>query len=95
MSSQVLGSSSNRDRGFINLESDFRPVSNGVKTDTSLDQNFSQVLSLSFQSVSSDCHGALGLVSLDKFYSFGRAEKVEKQSHQVGVIVETSTHISS
>jgi len=89
VASQVLRGCTDGNLRLINFQSNLRPLSNRVQTDTSLNQNFGQILTLSFERVSSDSHGSLILISLNKVERLLRTEQIKDQLQQVQVVVVT------
>lgn len=71
MSSKVFRSGTNRDFGFVDLDTYTAPLGQGVEVDASLDEGLGQLFSPCFKSVSPDGEGTLGLVGLEELNHFG------------------------
>lgn len=87
VSGQILRSGTDRHLGLVDLEADLGPLSDRVKTDTSSDQNLSEVLSFGFESVSSNSQRSLIFVGLNKIKDMLGREQIEEQLENIQIVV--------
>ena len=93
MSSQVLGSGTDRNGGLVDFETDFGPLCDGVEADAPLDEHLRQIFTLRLERVGSDGHGTSSLLSLNELKALTWREKIEEQLQQVVIVVESLANV--